>query len=90
MPIYHFNVEDGATYPDLTGTELPDLVAARLDAIRRCGDLLRDNSDSFWGGHHWKLIVTDASGLILFTLNFLAVSSPATDHYGEHVIVPTT
>jgi hypothetical protein len=83
MPIYHFNVEDGQKYPDLPGMDCPDLDAARIEAIRRTSDLLRDNGASFWGGHGWKITVTDARGLILFTLNFLAVSSPATEHYGE-------
>ena len=88
MPLYHFNVEDGRAYPDLEGTEYPDLDAARTEAVRRSGTLLRDNAVSFWGGHGWKLIVTDHGGMIMFTLHFLAVSSPATEHYGAGVIPP--
>jgi hypothetical protein len=89
MPLYHFNVEDGKAYPDLTGSEFPDLDAARTEAVRRSGTLLRDNALSFWGGHGWKLVVTDAAGMILFVLHFLAVSSPATEYYGGHVVDPT-
>ena len=88
MPLYHFNIEDGAAYPDVEGTEYPDLEAARTEAVRRSGALLRDNSRSFWGGNGWKLIVTDAAGMVMFTLYFLAVSSPATDHYGAGPIAP--
>ena len=88
MAIYYFNVEDGRKYPDAEGTELPDLESARTEAVRRSGSLLRDNAQSFWGGHGWKLIVTNAAGMVLFTLHFLAVSSPATEHYGEGAIVP--
>jgi len=50
MPLYHFNVEDGAVYPDLEGTHCSDLEAARTEAVRRSGTLLRDNARSFWGG----------------------------------------
>lgn len=88
MPLYHFNVEDGVVYPDLEGSEFPDLEAARTEAVRRSGTLLRDNAMSFWGGHGWKLVVTDASGMIMFTLHFLAVSSPATEFYGAGAAAP--
>ena len=43
--------------------------------------LLRDNAETFWNGEAWKLIVTDATGLIMFTLHFVAVNAPATQHY---------
>ena len=89
MPVYHFNVEDGQKYPDVVGTELPDLESARTEAVLRTGDLLRNKTVSFWGGHGWKLVVTDADGMILFALHFLAVSSPATEHYGEHAVAPS-
>ncbi len=82
MPLYHFNVQDGQNYPDLSGSEYPDLEGARTEAVRRSGELLRDNAQSFWGGNGWKLVVTDEAGMILFTLHFLAVSSPATERYG--------
>lgn len=82
MPIYHFNLQDGQSYPDVAGSEYPDLDAARTEAVRRSGVLLRDNATSFWGGNGWKLIVTDQNGMILFTLHFLAVASPATERYG--------
>ena len=88
MPIYHFNVEDGVKYPDVNGTEYPDLESARTEAVKRSGSLLRDNAESFWGGHGWKLIVTDTNQMVLFTLHFLAVSSPATERYGAGAISP--
>ena len=85
MPRYHFNIQDGQDYPDLVGSEYPDLESVRTEAVRRSGELLRDNARSFWGGSGWKLVVTDETGMILFALHFLAVSSPATDRYGTTV-----
>jgi hypothetical protein len=86
MPLYHFNVEDGRKYPDITGTEFDNLEAARTEAVKRSGTLLRDNAESFWGGHGWKLVVTDDRHMVLFTLHFLAVSSPATDRYDAPLV----
>ena len=88
VPIYHFNVEDGQKYPDLVGSEFADLNAARTEAVHRSSTLLRDNAGKFWGGHGWKLVVTDSAGLVLFTLHFLAVSSPATQNYGQGAVPP--
>jgi len=76
MPHYFFNVHDGATYTDKTGAELADLAAARAVALRLTADLLRDD-DEFWDSGDWKMDVTDASGLILFTLMFMALDAPA-------------
>lgn len=81
MPRYHFNVQDGARYPDTVGTELPDLEAARMEAVGRIGALLRDNAESFWSGEKWDLTVTDENRMVMFTLHFLATNSPATQEY---------
>jgi len=62
---------------------LPDLEACRIEAVRRSGKMLRDNASTFWGGAGWKLIVTDDARMIMFTLHFLAVSSPATQIYNS-------
>ena len=35
MARYFFHVQDGRDYHDLQGTELPDLKAARNEAVRR-------------------------------------------------------
>jgi hypothetical protein len=39
MPLFFFNVLDGVSIPDDTGTELSDLYAARLEAVRYSGEL---------------------------------------------------
>ena len=81
MDRYHFNIEDGSSYPDREGAEFADLEAARVEAVRRSGALLRDGAAQFWNGEAWKLVVTNGDGLILFTLHFVAVNSPVTQHY---------
>ena len=78
MPRYHFHVADGRDYPDLQGTELADLAAARREALRFAGALLADQDVSFWSGEEWSMRVTDATDLTLFTLMFIATNAPST------------
>jgi hypothetical protein len=78
MPRYHFHVADGRDYPDLQGTELADLAAARYEALRFTGSLLADHEHNFWNGADWSMRVTDAIDLTLFTLNFSATNAPCT------------
>jgi hypothetical protein len=47
MPRYFIHVHDGTSMIDDEGTELPDLTAARLAAVRLSGELLRDHPDQF-------------------------------------------
>ena len=77
MPRYHFNVADGRDYPDLQGTELPDLAAARREALRFTSALLGEVESRFWDGHDWQMTVTDPGGITLFTLAFVATDAPA-------------
>jgi hypothetical protein len=72
MPVYHFNVRDGANIPDPEGTELPDLRSARVEAVRLAGRLLMDEPESFWEGSDWHVEVTDNRGIALFRLDFRA------------------
>jgi hypothetical protein len=83
MAIYHFDVEDGQHFPDPIGADLPDLDAARDEALRRSVILLATRKKDFWQGHSWKMTVTDDEGHVQFALNFLAVSSPLTKEYGR-------
>lgn len=72
MPRYFFHVIDGASFRDETGTELPDIDAARAQAIRLSGEILQETGARFWNGTAWKLIVTDNDERTLFELRFSA------------------
>jgi hypothetical protein len=76
MPIYHFNVRDGVDYPDRVGSDLPDLAAARAEAVRRISDILNQGAADFWSGAPWNINVSDSKGLTLFTIMCLATTSP--------------
>jgi hypothetical protein len=77
MPIYHFNMQDGRAYPDTLGAECANLPAARIEAVRRMADLLKEDAARFWTGDEWTMSVTDHTGLVLFTLVFMAMNSSA-------------
>lgn len=73
MPRYFFHIDDGVSIPDPIGTELPDLTAARFEAVRASGAILEDLDGDFWkSGSPWVMAVTDESGHLLFSLHFSA------------------
>jgi hypothetical protein len=77
MPRYHFNIHDGADFPDEEGSELIDLAAARATAVRLAADLLKEGAAHFWNGEGWRVDVTDDQGLLLFTLMFSGYDAPS-------------
>ncbi|RWD73286.1 hypothetical protein [Mesorhizobium sp.] len=73
MPIFHFHVDNGEFNPDDEGVDLPDLDAARQEAVRAAGEMINDSKQSFW--EHmtpWIMNVTDDQNRLLFTLQFAA------------------
>ena len=83
MPRYHFNVHGKSDLPDEAGRDFPDLDAARSDAVRLAGALIRDHGAKFAAGERWTMDVTDNKGLMLFSLHFTAADVPAADHLDD-------
>lgn len=77
MPRYFFHVCDGEDFVDLQGTELPDLTAARREALRFAGSLLAEQHDRFWATGEWRMRVTDERDLTQFELTFFATDAAA-------------
>ena len=77
MPRYFFDIRDGEDLTDLDGSEHADLNAARLEAIRYSGEVLREMPERFWNAEEWIMTVSDANRVGLFTLKFLAAPVPA-------------
>lgn len=73
MPRYYFNTVDGQSYPDEEGTELPDLRAARTEAARVVGELLKEQPDDLWRTGRLRLDVTDESGRSVLVLEVCLV-----------------
>lgn len=68
MPRYFFHSEDGFLIHDKDGTELVDTGAARTEAVRLAGCLLIERPQALWESTRWRLLVTDVTGMILFTI----------------------
>jgi hypothetical protein len=80
MPRYFCNVEDDYTLVDQEGTGLPNLAAAREEAVSTSAELLRDRAGgSLWNGKPWRMWVTDqagGAGRTLLRLQFSATQEP--------------
>lgn len=68
MPRYYFHIQDGRFNPDETGTVLPDLASAQVEAIVASGEMLRDKGLAFWAERSWEMRVHDEAQTPLFTL----------------------
>ena len=63
--------------PDEEGTVLPSDDAARLEAVRVLGELLREQPELFWAHECFRVTVTDDDGLTLFVLDLGVVTAAA-------------
>jgi hypothetical protein len=77
MTLYFFNMADGSYEPDETGTELPSLRDARIEAVKFAAHVLRDSPDLVWENRDFRVEVTDELGLHLFTVVTFTIDAPA-------------
>jgi hypothetical protein len=73
MPSFIFRVDGG---PDQVA-EADSLAEAKCKAVRYAGQLICDSADRFWDTADFRMDVSDRSGLVLFTLEFLGTDAPA-------------
>jgi hypothetical protein len=73
MPRYYFSIPNGRAFNDVDGLDLPDIAAARLEAIGFASDLMRMEPERRdWSG--WIVRVTDQDQKPVFELPFPAPS----------------
>ena len=77
MPIFHFRVRTPTHVLITEGADLPDSTAARVEAAKRVGALLRDHAGQRWVDQDWEMDVTNETGLILYVIQISAVGSAA-------------
>jgi hypothetical protein len=83
LPRFIFTVSEGYQAP--VGTNLPDRHAqdfadmreARQEAVRLCGEILRDHGDEFVGLRHLTVTLADENGLTLCVVDCDLSESPA-------------
>jgi hypothetical protein len=81
-PLYHFQIRTATHVMHTEGVRLADATAARIEASRRIGDLLKGTCWSDMGRPDWQIDVTDQTGLILYVINVSAMKTAATQN--EH------
>lgn len=64
MPLFHFNISDGRSSNEVEPMLLPDTMAARVEAIRIIGIMLRDQSDRVTPHRPLVVRVVDERGLV--------------------------
>jgi hypothetical protein len=80
MPRYFFHTQTVTRTTDDEGLEFESRLDARHEAIRTCGEMMRDAPDGFWGSRPWSVTVTDAAGLVLWEISVdgtAAAAAPA-------------
>ena len=77
MARYFFNLTGDRAWIDKEGVELPDLSAAKAEAVRYFGETLRDHADAFTGSDEWEVDVRDEDGRTLMIFFFLMAESAA-------------
>jgi hypothetical protein len=68
MPRFFFHAEDGKSYPDEFGSELPDLEAARRKATLVMAELLKEEASDFLDTGRLRIAVMDAAGQVVIRL----------------------
>ena len=75
MQRFFFNTADGTRVRDVEGVSLPDLGAARVQAIRFMGGLLSDKPEFLWDGRDFRVEVTNQEGRVLCIVVALAIDT---------------
>lgn len=68
MPLFFFHIDDGGPAEQGLSLALPDLLAARIEATRFAGEMLRDQPAALWQARAWTVTVSDETGASLFVV----------------------
>ena len=84
---FHTNNPVEGTVQDDQGMDFSSLHAAKCEAVVYAGRLLCDAREHFWDRADFELTVTDAKGLILFTMRVVGIEAPAIRNVGHQTRV---
>ena len=76
MPEFVLSARRGRHPVDAARMALPDVAAARREAMRFAGELLIGDDDAFQG-EEWTVTVANGSHLVLFSMHILWTAAPA-------------
>lgn len=72
MARYYFNVHDGTSVLDKVGTDLPDISAARKEALQIAEGLFDSAELRADLGEEWRIEVMNDTGTLMFRMEFIA------------------
>jgi hypothetical protein len=76
MALHYFHIANGKTTLDRDGTDLPDAVSVRTEAVQAARELLNlGQSEGLWNVKPWKVFVTnqpDGGGKVIATIEVTA------------------
>jgi hypothetical protein len=72
VPLFFFHIDDGGPAEEGLSLALPDLLAARVEATRFAGEMLRDQPAALWRAKAWTVTVSDETGAALFIVTLEA------------------
>ena len=56
---------------------MPDVEAAKCEAVKIAGQIICDESDKFWREAEWTMAVADDRGLTQFQLQVIGIDAPS-------------
>ena len=77
MPRYFFHTADGSRDLDREGFDCADDGAARKQAIRYAGEVMRDEPQVLWDGRDFRVEVMNEAEDLLFTVVMISIDAPA-------------
>jgi len=76
LPHFYFHTENGDCIQDDQGEDLPDVDAAREEAVAVLGEILRYRGAAFWETASFSVIVTDSDGRTVVSVTAKASDAP--------------
>jgi hypothetical protein len=76
VPRYYFHTQTDMRLTDPEGLELRGDTEARAEAIKACGEMVRDAPHSFWGSRPWTVTVTNGAGFVLYEVSMDGHATP--------------
>ena len=73
MPRFFFHMHFGAPLLDLDGVELPDVIAARQEALRYAVALVANEAVEVWEHPRWTIKVVNEDGTLVFQVDLASV-----------------
>jgi hypothetical protein len=77
MPHFHFHLTTSLETSDDEGVNLDGVAKARCYAVKMIGEVLCNSPEEYWEAEVYRVTVTDARRLILFTVEMISTDAAA-------------